>query len=64
MSDPPCTCGSCAACLLRALAAMPDAIDRICAEPPPRLVGLRGALIERLRADRVMWRAKRKEKDG
>lgn len=58
-----CFCGQCAACLLRALAELPDAIDRICAEPPERLVGLRGPIIERLRADRVTWRAKREEKE-
>lgn len=58
-----CQCGRCAACLLRAIATDPAAIDRICAEPPERLVGLRPQLIERLRADRVLWRAKRDEKD-
>jgi hypothetical protein len=70
MSDPvhTCTpdapCGVCANCLLTALATMPDAIDRICAQPPARLVGMRSPLIERLRADRVMLRAKREEKDA
>lgn len=59
-----CTCGTCAKCLLAVLATRPDAINIVCAQPPERLVGIRGALIERLRADRVTWRAKRDEKDA
>lgn len=47
--------------LLSALASMPDALDRITAETPARLAGLRAQLIERLRSDRVMWRSKREE---
>jgi hypothetical protein len=60
----PCTCARCAACLLRALAELPDALDRITAEPPERLAGLRAPLIERLRQDRTLWRNKRDEKEA
>ena len=49
--------------LLDALATKPDALDRITAQPPERLVGLRPQLIERLRQDRTLWRMKREEKE-
>jgi hypothetical protein len=64
VADNDCACGVCAKCLLRALANMPDAIDRITAQPPERLASVRPGLIERLRADRLTWHAKRDEKDA